>query len=222
MGNFGKLSSVFVYSWATVIQLELSRGRLSVVGRWSSWWHLSFSALMASHILRLLLLQRLFRCATERERKKKEDETLCSWRKTSSFFLSYRFAPHGWVDELGTKLTAWNIRLQQWLSNERIWFLGLSSNDSNRFEDSQGTIILEESTWLVPNSAWFCAFQNLRSAAMVAFSPVCRIIFPFVIQMTQRRREKQKNHKLQSQLLRRSPESTTTAVVSNDERRRGR
>ena len=44
---------------------------------------------------------------------------------------------------------------------------------------------------------------------MVAFSPVCRIIFPFVIQMTQRRREKQKNHKLQSQLLRRSPELTT-------------
>ena len=103
------LSTVFVYSWATVIQLELSRGRLSVVGRWSSWWHLSFSALMASHIPRLLLLplQRLFRCATEREEKKKEDETLCSWRKTSSFFLSYRFAPHGWVDELGTKLTAY-------------------------------------------------------------------------------------------------------------------
>lgn len=109
------LSTVFVYSWATVIQLELSRGRLSVVGRWSSWWHLSFSALMASHIPRLLLLplQRLFGCATEREEKKKEDETLCSWRKTSSFFLSYRFAPHGWVDELGTKLTACPIRLQQ-------------------------------------------------------------------------------------------------------------
>ena len=48
---------------------------------------------------------------------------------------------------------------------------------------------------IVPNPT-AKSWRNLRCAAMAAFSSVCRIIFPFVIQMTQRLRE-QRNHKLQ-------------------------